>query len=99
MTLDEFNDYFCDLVKEEVELLRRKGQEYSGKEDRHSNFKRLALELNLKPETILWVYFRKHIDGIASHIRGEYTGSEPIRGRIQDARNYLALLAAMIEEK
>ena len=99
MTLDDFDSYFDVMVKEEKELLRKKGQEYSGKEDRHSNFKRLGLQLKLDPEKILWVYFTKHIDGILSYLNGEYMGSEPIRGRIEDARNYLALLASMIEDK
>jgi hypothetical protein len=98
MTLKDFDQYFADLCVEEVDLLRRKGQEYSGKEDRHSNFKRLAVQLNMKPEAVLWVYLTKHLDSLASYIRGDYTGIEPIRGRIMDARNYLALLAAMIED-
>ncbi len=99
MTLEQFDIFFMNMIKEEQDLLRRKGQEYSGKEDRHANFKRLALQLKLPPEKILWVYLTKHLDGILSYINGDYAGSEPIRGRIEDARNYLALLAGMIESK
>ncbi len=99
MTLEEFDKFFEGMVEEERQLLSKKGQEYSGKADRHLNFKRLAAQLNLTPEQVLWVYLTKHLDGILSYIRGEYRGSEPIRGRIQDARNYLALLAGMIEGK
>ena len=99
MTPKEFDQYFADLCVEEADLLRRKGQEYSGFEDRHSNFKRLAEELKLRPEVILWIYLKKHLDSITSYIRGEYTGIEPIHGRIMDARNYLALLGAMLEDK
>lgn len=99
MTLDEFQKFYDDMVEEELDLLYRKGMEYSGKEDRHANFKRLAKQLNLSPEKILWIYLTKHLDGILSYINGEYTGSEPIRGRIEDARNYLALLAGMIADK
>lgn len=99
MTLEQFDKFFEDMVQEERDLLLRKGQEYSGKEDRHANFKRLALQLKLPPEKILWVYLTKHLDGILSYINGGYAGSEPIRGRIEDARNYLALLAGMIAIK
>ena len=99
MTLEEFEKYYEGLVKEERELLIKKGMEYSGKEDRHANFKRLAVQLKLSPEKILWVYFTKHIDGILSFINGDYQGSEPIKGRIEDARNYLALLGGMIEDR
>ena len=99
MTLDEFEKFFEKMVKEERDLLHRKGQEYSGKEDRHANFKRLASQLKLSPEKILWIYLTKHLDGILSYINGDYAGSEPILGRIEDARNYLALLAGMIVDK
>ena len=99
MTLDDFDIFFTSMIERERALLTQKGQEYSGKEDRHANFKRLAKQLNLTPEIILWVYLTKHLDGILSYIRGEYTGSEPIIGRIHDARNYLALLAGMIDHE
>jgi len=99
MTIDKFNDYFQLLVKEEQELLDKKGQEYSGKENRFRNFQDLGKELDMDQMKILWIYFSKHLDSIRSYLRGEYRGSEPIRGRIQDARNYLALLGGMIEEE
>ncbi len=62
------------------------------------NFERLAAELKLDRKTVLWIYFRKHIDGILAHINGHKSQREPIQGRIKDARVYLVLLRAMIEE-
>ena len=96
MTLDEFELFYDQMVEAEKKLLSSKGIEYSGKEDRFNNFNKLGTELNLTPEKILWIYLKKHLDGILSYINGEYTGGEPIMGRINDARNYLALLAGMV---
>lgn len=39
----------------------------------------------------------KHMDGIASHIEGQTSQREDVRGRIGDAMTYLGLLYAMIE--
>ena len=99
MTIDEFDKFWGGLLMEERELLTKKGQEYSGKENRFKNFESIGKELGMDPKKILWVYCHKHLDSIRSYLRGEYTGIEPIRGRIEDARNYLALLAGMIEEE
>lgn len=97
MTLSEFELYYDKLVEAEKKLLESKGIEYSGKEDRFNNFRKLGIELKMAPEKVLWVYLKKHLDGILSYIHGEYAGGEPIIGRINDARNYLALLAGMID--
>jgi hypothetical protein len=56
---------------------------------------------------VLWVYLKKHLDSIASYISNEVKCdagnkpklSEPIEGRIMDARVYLALLRGLIEEE
>ena len=99
MTLEEFEEYYSKLVEAEKKILYSKGTEYSGKADRFANFRKLGQELGLPPEKILWIFLKKHLDGILSYINGEYVGGEPIIGRINDARNYLALLAGMVEEK
>ena len=99
MTIDDFAEFFEELVKDEIRLLKIKGLEYSGKENRFRNFESLGNQLDMDPKKILWVYCTKHLDSIRSYLRGEYQGAEPIRGRIQDARNYLALLAGMIAEE
>lgn len=99
MTIIEFDKFWNDLAAEERELLFKKGQEYSGMDNRFRNFEKIGEELDMDPKKILWVYLHKHLDGIRAYIRGEYTGIESIRGRIEDARNYLALLAGMIQEE
>jgi len=103
MNNEKFRLFFNELVKDELKLIESKGIEYSGEEDRFRNFKRIGNELDISPEKICFVYLRKHIDGILDYLNKldsgeEIVQSEPIIGRIHDARNYLALLAAMIGE-
>jgi hypothetical protein len=100
MTIEEFDKLFVTMCEEERDLLMRKGIEYSGKEDRLANFKKLANDLGLNPKQVLFVYLTKHLDSIRSYIKnGKVMSNESIEGRIADARNYLALLRGLIEEK
>ena len=41
----------------------------------------------------------KHIDGIASHIKGHVSQRENVKGRLTDAIVYLCILWGMIESK
>jgi len=99
MTHDDFKALCNVMHGEELEIGCNKGMEYSSDDDRLSNFKRLGVELGMPPEAILWVYLRKHMDSIAHYIRYGAELSEPIEGRITDARVYLSLLRGLIEER
>jgi hypothetical protein len=63
-----------------------------------ANFERLAQDLNLPREKVLWIYMRKHLDGILAHINGFQSQREPVQGRIMDAMVYLMLLYCMVED-
>lgn len=100
------NERFWKLMDDTWANLRAlsntKGQEYAHSADRLANFKRLAEELNMTPEQVLWVYFTKHKDSIVSYIKPKQTKpvlSEPIEGRIDDAILYLILLKGLICER
>lgn len=98
MNAEEFLKFYEKLVEEEKKIFTLKGFEYSGV-NRFSNFERLANELNLHPIEVLWVYAMKHKDSIATFVKEKRVYSnEDIIGRIQDLRNYLALLAGLIEK-
>jgi len=99
MTYAEFDKLYEQMVKEENEIGASKGVEYTQAGDRLDNFKRLAKELGIQPELVLWIYLKKHLDGICKFIRTGTIYSEPIEGRIKDARVYLALLRGLIEER
>lgn len=95
----EFYTLTDELYKLCLEIMKSKGEAYSGQEDKLGNFKRVAKSLAMTPYQVWYVYFAKHLDSLASWIRQEYKDSEPIEGRIKDLINYLFLLHALIIEK
>ncbi len=98
MKAQKFYKIAEQLFDECMEIMKTKGIAYSGIEDKFGNFKRIAKSLCMSPEAVWFVYFAKHLDALTSYIRGEYSDSEPIKGRIQDMINYLFLLYGLIVE-
>lgn len=96
-------EYFKKEVEKSLNELKSvldsKGKAYSGDEDYFANFKRIASDLNINPETVWYVYFSKHLDALKTYLSGNYCDSEPISGRIIDLINYLILLKVYTEEK
>lgn len=87
-----------DRLFDECRGLREAGQkEYAGGENAFGNFIRVGANLGVEPRVVLFTYLQKHLDGIASHLRGHRSQREPVRGRIKDAIVYLGLLAGMEE--
>lgn len=99
MTKETFNAFAKDIIQKEEELLNKKRSEYTRTDDVLDNFKRMALELNIDSKIVWWIFFKKHIDSVLNFVQTNVTHTEPILGRIMDARNYLLLLAAMVEEE
>lgn len=103
------NSQFQDLINGQFHELMRisatKGLEYArDATDRLANFKRLAKELSLEPEQVLWVYWTKHKDAIIWFInnlnsKSNVPLSEPIEGRIDDAILYLLLLKGLLKDR
>tara|TARA_R100000742_G_C4261404_1_gene79198 strand:- start:763 stop:1086 length:324 start_codon:yes stop_codon:yes gene_type:complete len=88
-------------IHEEIVGTHTQGQkEYARDEDNvFANFERIANDMNMKKELVLWIYLYKHIDGIKAHINGHTSQRENVKGRITDAIVYLNILWAMITEK
>ena len=59
----------------------------------------IANQTGNSKEMVLWIYLMKHIDGIASHIKGHVSQRENVKGRLTDAIVYLCILWGMIESK
>lgn len=99
MTKDEFANFLETTIHPAEIAVRKVGQaEYAHASDNcFDNFDRLSYQLQLSRQQILWVYAQKHLDGIVAHINGHTSQREDVRGRIKDARMYLALLWAMVE--
>lgn len=89
-----------DIVFKECQEARNAGQkEYAHDENNaFANFERIAHDIDIDRERILWVYAMKHRDGIASYLKGHKSQREDVRGRIKDLIVYLCLLRGMIDE-
>ena len=94
-------DEIMNLIIKQVNKMRNEGQkEYShNKDDVFANFNRVSNLIESDRKKVLMVYMLKHIDGIASYIKGHKSQRENIRGRITDTIVYLMLLWGMIEEE
>ena len=99
MEAQKFYDLTKNFLDECMEIMKSKGMAYSGTNDKFGNFKRVAKNLCMSPEQVWFVYFSKHFDALSAYIRGEYSDSEPIKGRIMDMVNYLLLLNGLIVEE
>lgn len=90
-----------DRIWKEIKVTRDAGQkEYAHDKDNvFGNFERTGRDLDIEPMSVLWIFLKKHIDGITAYIKGHKSQREDVRGRIKDAIVYLMLLWAMIEKE
>lgn len=90
-----------DSILDSVKTMHTEGQkEYAmNKDNVFANFERIANQTGNSKEMVLWIYLMKHIDGIASYIKGHVSQRENVKGRLTDAVVYLCILWGMIESK
>jgi hypothetical protein len=107
MILEEFERVADEFTKKERELLFTKRGEYASERDVLQNFKEQSDFLGLDADVIALMLLFKHVQGIKEAVMGgkidwgwETTErSEGTKQRIADCRNYLLLLAAVIDEE
>ena len=99
MLKSDYNNYLRDLCDDLISTAKSGQLEYSLSADAFDNFNRLSADLQLDRKLILFVYMKKHLDGIISYIRGHKSQRESVHGRIKDAIVYLTILDAMISEE
>ena len=101
MNREDFMNLTEHMQKEEEEEYLKKNADYADRNGLNilANFERVAKNLNITPQMALLIYMEKHMDAIRTYIRFGSVMSEPIEGRIKDARVYLSLLRAMVEQK
>jgi hypothetical protein len=101
------NELYESIKKQRFEARTRmaqgKAKEYAKDEDRLYNFKKVGQLLDLEPITVAGVLWCKHVFSVLTYIKKnqrkqEHQLSEPIEGRIQDAQEYLDIIAALITE-
>lgn len=95
-----------EFEEEEAKILLHKRAEYSDQEDRLQNFHQQAIIQGVEPADIALTYLLKHILSITKAVGSGNQpwvwttdqGHEGLKQRFADARNYLLLLAACIDE-
>jgi hypothetical protein len=87
-------------VFKECQDLRAAGQKEYAHNDANAieNFERGAQEVGIDRKQVLWIYMRKHYDGVVAYLKGHKSQRESVHGRIKDMIVYLVLLDAMITE-
>jgi len=106
MTYKEFEVLLNCMHKEEQKIVSTKGVEYTVG-DQLDNFKRIGKEVKcvhcgeeVGAKVVLWIYLKKHLDGLLSYInKDKELSEETVIGRLKDARVYLALLRGLIYEE
>ncbi len=107
MLPEEFSRLCMEFEENEGAIMEWKRGEYAGEEDRLRNFRDVARFMgNRRPSEVALVYLMKHVQSIsAAVISQEYTWEwdtpegEALKQRVADARNYLLLLAACLQEE
>lgn len=103
---EQFENLREEFMVHEARLLDWKRNEYASSEDRLQNFREVAGFLGQRPAEVALLYLMKHIQSIAQAVRtGSYAwawetdGGEGLKQRVADARNYMLLLAACLDEE
>jgi hypothetical protein len=106
ITPEQFENLRDEFLVHEAKILDWKRGEYSPNEDRLQNFRQVAEFAGMKMSEVALIWLMKHIQSITLAVRyGKYSwtwtteGGEGLKQRIADARNYLLLLAACLEEE
>ena len=102
MTAEKKIEICTALFDEEVKVSITKGKAYAGEGDSLANFKRIAERSGVSKYQVWQIYANKHFDAIDNAIKANPNApvdeSEGLRGRIIDARNYLAILLCLLTE-
>ncbi len=100
-----FESLVDEFLEHEQKLLNWKAKEYSDNVDRLMNFRQISGLIDTSMSSVALLYLLKHIQSITLAVRrGQYAWEwqtdegEGLKQRIADARNYLLLLAACLEE-
>jgi len=105
----DFDNLRETFLSKEAEVFDWKRGEYGDDEDKLLNFKQIANFTGVYPSEVCMIHMLKHIQSLALAIKNgkhkdkwfwcDEKGNEGLNQRIADARNYLLLLAACIEEE
>jgi len=106
MNIKDFEKLCIEFEKKEAELRSVKGKEYAT-DDVLAAICKIANFIKEPPEKVCMILLLKHIQSLSKAVSEdttcmwfwEHDGREGLKQRIADARNYLLLLAACLDEK
>ena len=108
MKKEKFEEIIAGYHKREQALLQSKATDYAAEEDRLLNFNQVAELLDCSPEYVACVFWLKHVQSIMNIVRKGISpdvwcyvkedGSEGLKQKLLDARNYIPLIHACIEQ-
>jgi hypothetical protein len=100
MTKEQYRSFRDEKFKECAVTSNLAQGEYASEDDAFQNFKTAGEDMEVSDKKVLYIFLKKHIDGIRAYLRNPATAQrEPVQGRIKDAINFLMLLWAMVEEE
>jgi hypothetical protein len=97
MNIKERNKRLADFFVECAAILEKKGGDYNPDGVAFSEIKKEAEDLGLRPEQVMLVLAGKHWGAIKTYVKTQKLTTEPIRERLKDLANYMALMAVMLE--
>jgi len=105
MKTEDFEKLCIEFEEKEAELRALKGKEYAT-DDVLSAIYKISLFTGIPASKVCMVLLLKHIQGLSKAVSEnnvkswcwEANGVEGLKQRIADARNYLLLLAAYLED-
>ena len=99
MNIDQRNERLAIFFQECTDILKKKGRDYNPDDVAFSEVRNVAKQVGVTPEQALMVFVNKHFSAVMSHAHRGQVESEPIRERLKDVANYMALYAVMLEDK
>lgn len=102
ITIEQREKIAAEIFENCLDILRKKGADYSSLSDSLSNFKEGGAMIGRTKYEVWAIYFFKHVKSILNSIKSNpkapQTESEPLRGRIEDIINYSVIFAALLRE-
>lgn len=102
----QFEELAREFLATEEQLLCWKAEEYADSWDRLKNFRQVAAWFGQRPAKVALCYLMKHMQSISLAVGSgknnwvwQTDEGEGLKQRIADARNYLLLLAACLDEE
>jgi hypothetical protein len=99
MTLEDRQTFLQLFFSGCLSITKKKGKDYNPTGVPFLEILETAVDAHVEPETVLYIYYRKHASAITAFLQKGHLESEPILGRLQDAANYMGMIAFYETEK